>query len=67
METNCGSVHGGFVSHHRFIDLTAPQPKVALKETWRVAIYNVGTGQKRYRMFDWKNFGRTTLIHRRRL
>lgn len=51
-KTWSGPVHGGFVSRHRFIDLSAPQPKVALKETWRVAIYNVGTGQKRYRMFD---------------
>ena len=47
-----GAVHGGFVAHHKFIDLTAPQPKTALKETWRVSVYNVGASSKHYRMFD---------------
>ena len=47
-----GPVHGGFVAQHRFIDLTAPKPKVALKETWSVAVYNVGRGSSQYRMFD---------------
>ena len=33
-----GSVHGGFVARHRFIDLTAkPKPKPVIEETWESA------------------------------
>ena len=51
-----GAVEAGFESHHRFVDLSAPTPKVALKETWEVAVYNVGQSDKPYRMFDLTSF-----------
>jgi hypothetical protein len=35
-----GTVHGGFVARHRFVDLSAPSPVVALNETWEVTAYN---------------------------
>lgn len=34
-----GAVHGGFVARHRFVDLSAPSPVVALHETWEVTAY----------------------------
>ena len=51
-ETWSGPVHGGFQSRHRFVDLTAAEPKVALQETWQVTLYNVGRDSSRYWMFD---------------
>jgi hypothetical protein len=51
-ETWSGTVHGGFITRHRFVDLSAPSPKAALNEKWGVYIYNVGTGAQPYRMFD---------------
>ncbi|MCF7765619.1 MAG: PmoA family protein [Verrucomicrobia bacterium] len=47
-----GPVHGGFVAHHRFVDLRAPEPKVALNETWRVTLYDAGHRLRPYRVFD---------------
>jgi hypothetical protein len=47
-----GPVLGGFQAEHRFIDLTAPEPKVALNETWEVTAYRVGLGARAYWMFD---------------
>ena len=41
-QTWSGPVHGGFVSRHRFVDLIAAEPKVALHETWRVQAYQTG-------------------------
>ena len=43
-ETWSGPVHAGFVSRHRFVDLTVPEPKTALLETWRVQIYHTAEG-----------------------
>lgn len=38
-----GPVCGGFLAHHRMVDLSAkPEPKDALNETWQVAAYNSG-------------------------
>jgi hypothetical protein len=51
-ETWSGLVHGGLNSRHRFVDLSAAEPKVALNETWQVTLYNVGRGAGRYWMFD---------------
>jgi hypothetical protein len=51
-ETWNGPVHGGFQSRHRFVDLTAAEPRVALQETWLVTLYNLGPGASRYWMFD---------------
>lgn len=36
-----GAVHGGFVARHKFVDLSAPSPVVALHETWEVTGYDV--------------------------
>lgn len=36
-----GPVHGGFVAHHKMMDLTAPTPIAALHEIWEVTAYNV--------------------------
>jgi hypothetical protein len=35
-----GFVCSGFVSKHRFVDMTAPTPAAALNETWDVRAYN---------------------------
>jgi hypothetical protein len=35
-----GAVHGGFAARHRFVDLSAPSPVVALHEAWLVTAYN---------------------------
>jgi len=51
-KTWSGLVHGGFQSRHRFVDLTAAEPKVALNETWQVTLYNVGRSANRYWMVD---------------
>jgi len=37
-----GPVHAGFQARHRFVDLTAPEPRVALHETWVVQVYRAG-------------------------
>lgn len=47
-----GPVHAGFVSRHRYVDLTAASPKAALLETWQVRVFNLGGGTKPYRLFD---------------
>jgi hypothetical protein len=47
-----GAVHGGFVAQHRFIDLSAPSPVVALNETWEVTVYHVAGAEKPVRVFD---------------
>ncbi len=35
-----GAVHGGFTARHKFVDLSAPTPVVALHETWEVTAYH---------------------------
>lgn len=47
-----GPVHGGFVSRHRFIDLSAPTPVTALHETWEVTVYAVPGTPQPVRLFD---------------
>lgn len=49
-----GPVHGGFVARHRFVDLSAPSPVVALHETWEVVAYRVPApaGAGLVRVFD---------------
>ena len=47
-----GPLHGGFDTRHQFVDLTAPEPKAVLNETWRVTVYNVGQGARKYSMLD---------------
>ena len=41
-KTWSGTVHAGFVSRHRQVDLSAPEPKVALNETWTVKLLALG-------------------------
>ena len=48
-----GTVHAGFTSRHRQVDLLAPQPKTALNETWNVKLFAVGAEAKQpYFLFD---------------
>lgn len=47
-----GPVHGGFVTRHRFIDLSAPTPVTALHETWEVTVYAVPGAPRPVRLFD---------------
>lgn len=47
-----GPVHGGFEARHRFVDLSAPAPKAALNEAWRVRAYDVTGEATPYRLFD---------------
>ncbi len=47
-----GPVYGGFQAHHRFVDLSAPQPKTVLDETWSVIAYNLGPDDKPLFVFD---------------
>jgi len=51
-KTWSGPVHGGFHTRHRFVDLTAPEPKAALDETWRVTVYNAGPGARKFWLLD---------------
>jgi hypothetical protein len=39
-----GTADAGFVSRHKFVDLTAPQPTTVLNETWEVRAYNTRDG-----------------------
>jgi hypothetical protein len=52
VENWSGPVHGGFVTRHRFVDLTATEPKVALNETWEVRVYKTGLSGKPAWIFD---------------
>lgn len=47
-----GPVHGGFVSRHEHIDLSAPAPVKALDEQWEVTVYDVPGFARPVRVFD---------------
>lgn len=47
-----GPVHGGFVARHKFIDLSAPSPVLALHETWEVTGYKVPAGPVNGTVFE---------------
>ncbi|MEX2382929.1 MAG: PmoA family protein [Opitutales bacterium] len=51
-ETWSGAVHGGFQTRHQFVDLSAPEPVVALNETWTVKVYNGRDDERAYNIFD---------------
>lgn len=51
-QTWSGSVHAGFKSRNRSVDVSAPRPVTVLNEQWVVTVYNVGQGAKPYTMFD---------------
>lgn len=47
-----GSVHGGFVAEHKFVDLLAPGGKDVLKEKWTLRVYPGPEGANAAWMFD---------------
>jgi hypothetical protein len=47
-----GPVHGGFVARHKFVDLSANPPKVALDETWEVRLYAISNVARPCWVFD---------------
>src|SRR5882724_7479376 len=47
-----GPVQGGLTAWHRFVDLSAPSPVVALNETWELTVYNLALATAPARMFD---------------
>jgi len=47
-----GPVHGGFRAKHRFVDLTASEPKTALFEDWTVKLYRISNAGKPVHVFD---------------
>jgi hypothetical protein len=47
-----GPVHGGLVSHQRFIDLSAPTAVAALDETWELTVYHLPDASPAVRVFD---------------
>ncbi len=52
-KTWSGTVHAGFIAKHRYMDLTAPEPKAALNETWTVHLFEAGSkSAKPYYLFD---------------
>lgn len=50
-KTFSGPVYAGFVARHRYVDLTAAQPKTVLNETWDVRAYPPDS-RKRFWIFD---------------
>ena len=47
LERTSGEVFGGFSSLHEHVDNTGPSgPKVALREQWRVTVWNVAPGRE---------------------
>ena len=47
-----GSVHGGFVTEHKFVDLLAPGGKTALHEKWTLRVYPTADGPDKVWLFD---------------
>jgi len=47
-----GAVHGGLSARLQYVDLSAPQPKPALNETWELRLYAGGTGPRPSWIFD---------------
>jgi hypothetical protein len=47
-----GPLHAGFRAKHRFVDLTAPAPVVALHETWHVTVFRPAAHSAKAWMFD---------------
>ncbi len=53
LHTWVGAVFGGFRSSHRFTDLSAEEPIVALNETWEVHVYTSSVNEEVH-IFDLK-------------
>ncbi|MBL9204928.1 MAG: PmoA family protein [Opitutaceae bacterium] len=47
-----GPVHGGFVSRHRMVDLSAPAATTAINETWELTAYDLPASSVPVRLFD---------------
>lgn len=47
-----GPVHAGFNSFQKYVALTGEKPKTALNEEWVVKVYNFGSAQAPYYLFD---------------
>jgi hypothetical protein len=47
-----GPFAGGVRARHRYVDLSAPVPVVALTEVWEVTLAAVGRGKRAHRQFD---------------
>jgi hypothetical protein len=62
-----GPVHGGFRARHRFVDLTASEPVVALNEKWEVRAYIPPGGSASYWMFDLVSEQQCATTHSLRL
>ena len=54
-----GPVHGGFRARHRFVDLSADEPVVALHETWEVRLFQTAAAERRHHLFDLRKFQET--------
>jgi hypothetical protein len=51
-KTWSGPVYAGFTSFQKYVALTGSVPKTALNEEWNVRVYNVGSTDKPYFVFD---------------
>ena len=51
-ETWSGPVYAGFNSFQKYVALTGATPKTALNEEWDVRVYNLGSKQEPYFVFD---------------
>lgn len=47
-----GPVFAAIKTAHQFVDLSATPRKVALNETWELAIFSLGAADAKYRMFE---------------
>ena len=52
VKTTSGSVFGELVVEHEHVDLSGPEPRVALNETWNVRVWNVGGSDSGYWICD---------------
>jgi hypothetical protein len=50
-KTWSGPVHAGFNAQHRFVDLTAGEPRTVLNEKWETRAYRLGSGSSHF-VFD---------------
>ncbi len=49
-ETWSGPVEAGFTAQHRFVDLSAGNPRIALNESWKITAFNIPNAD--YFVFD---------------
>ena len=51
-KTWSGPIYAGFTSFQKYVALTGDAPKTALNEDWDVRVYNLGSEQEPYFVFD---------------